>query len=267
MKRRLPPHGLLLLLLPALAAADPGALPLPWPAQKTEAKAGDFVLVPSRQFLDKALAAGKPNGFIYYAAWMTAPGATDSTVKNLAGSEFTMPNALIIPVKKGQKAAKGDVLLSHWTSGSGMERALVVGGTATEPEVLYLDITYDNPSGWGKKTDKLKPDTFHKLEKAWDLGTTVACKDKAGRLVGLAGADVLALSGAGSLWTAKKADCQSLPVVPSAKAGDKVKVVYLDKLMDGQVDKVDPAIGRVFATVTFAGKPTPVAAAYGNVLP
>jgi hypothetical protein len=261
-------------LLGAVAQAappGPGEIPLPWPVQKPPAKAGDFVLVPSRQFLDAAITAGRPDGFIYYAAYLVEPGEKESKVKGLAGSEFTMPNSLIIPVKKGQTAKKGDIVLSHWTSGSGMQRGIVVGGTATEPEVLYLDIGYDNPSGWGKKTDKLKPDTFHGLTGTWQLGTTAACKDgsdmKTGRLVGLTATDVLLLSDAGSLSMAKKDTCQSLPIVPKVKKGDKVKVVQYGHLADGTVDKVDPAIGRVFVTTQFAGKATPLAAAYGDVLP
>ena len=154
-------------------------LPIPDPfglgAAPTTARPGDFVVCPPREWIDKVLETGKPElqTFILYGARMVEPGPAESRVKSLTGKEMMIPNYLVVPIHRGQSAVPGDILLTVWQSGSGMQRAIVVeGGTPTEPMVRYLDIALDNPSGAGERADRCKPDTFHKLTDAWQVGTS-----------------------------------------------------------------------------------------------
>jgi hypothetical protein len=252
--------------------AAPGKSPFDYPVVKTAAKAGEFVLCPPRLWIDQAFEKGADKQtFIYYTAVMAEPGAADSKVKTLPGKEETIPNSMIVPIKKGGKAKPGDVVLTWWQTGSGLQRAMIVkGGTETEPKAMYIDMDYENPSGCGKKVDTLKADSFCRL-KLWDLGTAIAAKEKGtykhGQLVGIAGDKVLLVGFAGRMFVAKKADCVPLPVMPPAlKKGDTVTIPLFGGFTQGKVVKVDKAIGRVFVTYPFGGKEKTAAVAFGNVI-
>lgn len=255
----------------AKPAAAPGTIPFDYPVVETSAKAGDFVLCPPREWIDKGFAkGGDKTTFIYYGAKMLEPGKAESKVKRLSGSEMVVPNAMIVPIRKGETANPGDILLTRWQSGSGMQRAIVVeGGSPTEPKIRYLDIDYNNPSGAGKKVDTCKPDTFHKISREMEVGTAVAAKSRFGwkrwKIVGVAGDKVLGLGFAGKMTVLKKADCIALPVKPEVKEGDSVFVPYIGSMKKGTVKKVDAAIGRVFAEIEFGGKKKEVPAPFGDV--
>ena len=233
-----------------------GALPFDFDNPAIAAAAGQFVLAPSRQPLDEAL-GGSTGSFIYYGATMVSAGAIESTVRSLAGTEYTLPNALIIPIKPKQTAKKGDILLGHWESGSGLQRAIVVGGTATEPVVRYLDIGYDNPSGWGQKDDTFQPDRFQVLSEAGQIGATVACQGSGGYehgvLTAAYGDQVLVSGFAGSLKAYPRGECVDITPKPALKAGQTVQVPVIGKYTEGTVKSVDMATGRVTVTYTWGG--------------
>lgn len=266
--------GMALLMAAALAAQTPlkpGEIPLPYPVVATGAKAGDFVIAPSREFLDNAIAKGvDKTTFIYYGATMVTPGPAESQIKTLVGKVVTMPNSLIVPIRKGEKAQAGDVLLGVWQSGSGMQRSIAIaGGTPEAPKVRYLDIDYENPAGVGKKDDALKPDTFQKQSDGLIVGNVAAVKKgtsfERGIVVNVAGDKVLLLGFAGRLSVASKADCVPIPIKPKVKKGDKVLVPVFTGFKPATVDSVDEAIGRVFVTYEFGGKPQQKAIAFGDV--
>jgi hypothetical protein len=258
-------------------AAEPGTIPLEFPAVATKAQAGDWVLCPPREFVDRLQADGPvKTGLVFYSATMVEPGAVESKVINQAKKEMVIPNSLIVPIAKGQTAKPGDIILTWWHSGSGMQRALVVeGGTETQPQVLYLDISYDNPSGWGKKTDRCRADAFHKLDTAFQVGSTLAVKDpkrrdvyNRGLIVNAEGDKFLLLGFAGRLSVANKADCVALPIVPEGlKEGDAVRApTSFASMGKATVIKVDPAIGRVFIKAIAFGKEMEIAVAFGDVI-
>ncbi len=266
---------LLLLAGASVSAPAPGKIPLDYPVVPTTAKAGDWVLTPPRLWLDQAFEKGvQSQTFIFYAATMVKPGAAESTVKDLMGKEFAMPNSLIVPIRKGQKAAVGDIVLTWWQSGSGMQKSLVIqGGTPTQPKVLHLDLSYENPAGVGKKPDTLKPDTFHRLGKALEPGTMVTFKDgsfwKAGQVLNRTSAQVLYLGFAGRIGVVPAKACHALPVRPQGlKAGGQVMArSSLGSLQPARIAKIDPAIGRVFVTFPKAGDPKKVlAVAFGDLI-
>jgi hypothetical protein len=254
-------------------AKGPGKIPLDYPVVKTTAKAGDWVMCPPRLWLDDAFKKGADKqNFIFYGATMVTPGAAESKIKTLTNTEETIPNSLIVPIKKGETAKPGDVVLSWWQSGSGMNRAYVVkGGTPKEPKVMYLDIDYENPAGVGKKVDQLKPNSFHKLKTAMEPGTAVAFKNKGSYehaiVINTSGDKVLLLGFAGFMKVAKKSECVPLPIKPPAlKKGAKVMMPAIGSFREGTVIKVDPAIGRVFVEYLFATKKEKKAAAFGDII-
>ncbi len=276
-RRSLVCWALTLLWVETAIAAEPGKIPLDFPAVATTAASGQWVLCPPREFIDNAWAEGVlKTTFVYYAATMKEPGEWESTVTTLTKKDSVIPNSLIVPIAKGQTAKPGDIVLTWWHSGSGMQRAIVVeGGTETEPMVMYLDIAYDNPSGWGQKTDRCRPDSFVKLEKPLQIGTAVAVKDprmpnsfNRFQLVAAADDKLLLVGYAGRMSVASKADCVPLPIVPEGiKEGDKVFApVSFSKLDPFTVVKVDAKIGRVFVKAISFGKEKEVGVAFGDVI-
>jgi hypothetical protein len=248
----------------------PGEVPFEFPAIATSAKKGDFVLAPSRNWVDEAFEQGAANvTFIYYGAWMLDPGPKQSKLKTLPGQTMTLPNAMILPVGSGESAKPGDIVLTAWASGSGLMRAIVTGGDPTHPTVRYLDIDFDNPSGWGQKDDELPEKTFHVLAKAGELGTTLACKDGARSLrwilVQAAGDKLLGLGFAGKMRVLEKKTCVDVPIAPKLTPGSNVFVPVLGSFVPAKVVKVDAAIGRVTCKHSFGGKEQEVAIGFGNV--
>ena len=93
-----------------------------------------------------------------------------------------VPNSLLIPIYKGATAKKGDIVLTWWQSGSGMERAIVTDDSdPTQPKVHYLDLSYKGDgSGFAEKHDneQLKPNSFVVLNDGeWQPGAPLAVKD------------------------------------------------------------------------------------------
>jgi hypothetical protein len=251
---------------------EAGAVPFEFPAVKARSKQGDFVLAPSKGWIEEAFAKGADKQpFIFYGAWMLEPGEKASVLRTLPGQRVTIPNAMIIPVGTGESAKTGDIVLTAWASGSGMQRAIVVGGAPAEPSVRYLDLELDSPSGWGKKEDTLKPNTFHVLTKAGEPGTTVACKEgeRHTRFVIVTEADgkLLGVGFAGKMKVLPRATCKNVPIAPKVKVGDTVFVPVIGAFTEAKVTKVDEKIGRVWVKHEFGGQDTDEAFAFTNVLP
>ena len=269
----------LLASLVAAAGGDDGTVPkLDYPAVATSAKAGEWVLTVNKLQWARFIAKPDKEGVIFYNHELVAPGATTSRFKDLGG-ESSAPNSFIIAIPKGGKAKLGDVVLTWWQSGSGMERAIVVGAQdPTQPVVRYLDISYDNPAKGGPKRDtpigqmdeQLKPDTFTVIGKPFDVGTTVACKDdadhKLAHVVSVAGDRLLLQAFAGAIVARAKADCAALPVHPTTlKVKDKVIGDFSGTMHAATITKIEPKIGRVWVTFDGLGK-SEHALAYGNVI-
>lgn len=248
---------------PAATAAStlkPGEIPFSgFPTVATSAKAGEVVLCPSYTWIQDAATKGPDKvTFIFYDQKMSAPGDVESELEFLSPGKAKVANAYIIPIPAGQTAKVGDIVLTWWQSGSGMNRAIVVEASdPSEPTVRYLDIDYDNPakSRDGKTTigqmdEKLKPNSFVKLSSAWEPGTVIAVNDGASRkkvqVIRVAGDKVLTLAQAGRLQVYDKSAATPVPVKPSVKAGDKVKAPIYGNFQNVTVTKVDARNGRVF---------------------
>jgi hypothetical protein len=238
----------------------PGEIPFNgFPTVGTTAKADEAVLCPSFNWIEDAATKGPDKvTFIFYNQKMIAPGAVESEVEFISPGKRKVPNAYIIPIPAGQTAKVGDIVLTWWQSGSGMNRAIVVEASdPTEPTVRYLDIGYDNPakSRDGKTTigqmdEKLKPNSFVKINNVWEPGTAIAVNDGASRkhvqVIRVEGDKVLTIGGVGRLQVYDKSACTPVPVKPNVKAGDKVKVAVYGTFQNATVNKVDNRNGRVF---------------------
>lgn len=248
-----------------------------FPAVETTAKAGEVVLVPSYLWLQQANVNGPDKTtMIWYAQTMSAPDKEMSEV-DFMSEKRKVPNAYIVPVPAGAKAKKGDIVLTWWQSGSGMNRAIVTDdANPAEPVVRYLDIDYDNPAksrdgktGIGQMEEKLKPNSFVKINNTLEPGTSIAIQDganmKHAQVIRVAGDKVFVSEGAGRIAVYDKSRCTPLPVKSAAKAGETVKAVWAgSSFQSGTVTKVDSKIGRVFIKFDLDGKERAVA--FGDVM-
>jgi hypothetical protein len=247
-----------------------------FPKVNVTAKAGDYVLAPSYNWVKDAAEKGiETTSFIWYVQKMATPDSENSELQFLQ-ERHKVPNAYIIEIPPKQTAKKGDIVLTWWQTGSGMQRAIVVDDAdPARPIARYLDIAYDNPAKSrdgsttiGKMDERLLADSFVKL-KLWDAGTTVAVQDganqKAVKVIRVAGDQLLALDSGGKLKVYPKKSCQPVPLAPPINVGDSVKAPrYGQNFAHATVAKVDARNGRVF--VRFEGDKEDKAIALGDIL-
>jgi len=248
-----------------------GKVPFDYPMVTTTARPGDYVLAPPRAWLDEALENGADQQpFIYYGAWLQAAGKAGSVVRTKPGPEEEVPNSLLIPIRKGESAHSGDIVLTTWASGTGLQRAIVVEGSeATSPRVRYLDLALDHPTGWGEKIDTLPANTFHRLNEPGEIGTTLACKEGSRYVHRIvthrSGDQVLGLGFAGQLKVFPVGDCREVPLIPKAKPADRVFVPVLGTFTEAQVVKVDADAGRILVRYRVGDEKHETAVGYTNV--
>lgn len=236
-----------------------------FPSVDTTAKAGEYVLVPSYNWIEEA--AAKPAGevtFIWYDQQMRNPGKDFSEVEFLGGELKTVPNAYIIAIPKGQEAKKGDVVVTWWQSGSGLQRAIVVDDkNPAEPMVRYLDTGESF-----NEDEQLKPNSFF-VAKENDPGTTVAIEEgeylTQATLIREAGDKVFVCGFGGRVSVHPKSAVKPVPLKVSVKAGDEVKAVWVGGFKDAIVKRVDPRNGRVTVTWDSDGKDEAVVV-YGEII-
>lgn len=256
----------------AMPATGDARSPFSFPEVSWSAREGDHVLAPPREWVDAALEHGaETQAFVYYAARLVRRGPEASIVRTATGLVSTLPNAFVLPLRPGESAKKGQVVLTSWASGTGLQRAIVVGGAATSPRVRYLDIAYDAPSGWGQRDDTLPESTFHVLERPGEVGTTVACAEGGVRrrwiVVAAASGKVLGLGFGGLMRVLEAPACQALPLVPKVERGHAVEIAVGGVLVGGRVTEVQRDVGRVFVERTAGGKKLVEAVGFGNVAP
>ncbi len=249
-----------------------GRVPLPFPRVTTTARAGDFVLAVPGKLIAQAHHKGiRRQSVLFHGAWMVKPGVAQSRVKGRSGEEDVTPNAVIIPIRRGERARPGDVVLTAWASGFGMQRAVVIrGGKRKSPRVRYLDMKYENPAGLAREPDTLPPNTFHRLREPWEPGTSVAIRDEEGYRHGVVVSvreDKLLVIGFGrKLRVVQRADCVPLPVRPRLRRGDAVDIPHQGLFHPGVVKRLETRIGRVFVTVHPPGGARTVGVGFGNVI-
>lgn len=153
-----------------------------FPKTDTIAKKGEYVLVPSYNWLVDAMQKDPTKvTMIWYTQKMEEPGEEMSQVKFMSKTQ-KVPNAYIVPIPAGGTAKKGDIVLTWWQTGSGMQRAIVTDAKDPKaPTVRYLDLKYDNPAkdsksgkGIGQTDYEIKPDSFYPINAPMSPGTAVS---------------------------------------------------------------------------------------------
>jgi hypothetical protein len=254
-------------------AVDEGKIPLDYPVVASAARPGSYVLAPPREWIEQAFERGaEAQSFVYYGGWLRETGARSSRVEYLTGRKAVVPNSMIIAIRPRTTAQPGDIVLTSWASGAALQRAIVIDGGAPErPRVRYLDLELESASGWGKRADTLRENTFHTLDKPGEVGTTVACQDGPRRthwiITHRSQRKMLVLGFAGRLRVFDEDACRPLPLVPKLAAGDQAMVPVLGAFVAARVSRVEPQIGRVFVRVRSAGKDEERAPSFTNVAP
>lgn len=193
--------------------------------------------------------------YIFYNAVLTSVGDPHSTVRYF-GEDIEMPNAVIIPIPADQQAKKGDIVLTWWQTGSGMQRAIVKDASnPAAPKVDYLDLSYkEDGTGFANEhaNEQLKPNSFVVLKDgewqpgaqvvvsgdgSFDVGTLISCTDD----------KALLKCFAGKIRVYKKSACKVIPLNQNLKPGDEVMSIFAGSMKTGyKVKKVDEKIGRVW---------------------
>ena len=251
----------LAVMTPVMAQdSDNGAWPWDFPqGVKLKMEVGQTVLSPYTYY-PSSVEKGKPLReavLIFYDTTVKEVGAEKSVLSTHNG-EVEMPNALIIPLPSNAKAKKGDVVLTWWQSGSGLERAIVVDDSnSKEPKVCYLDLRWpDNPESpkleEKKKGEPLKPGSFAILKDGqWQSGAQVAIKKDnewlKGTLIHVEGNRVLVLGFGSKIEAYNKADVRLIPFKEKIKVGDKVWATWVNTYRPGYVvTAVDNESGHVY---------------------
>ncbi|MBO4372033.1 MAG: hypothetical protein J5826_03790 [Bacteroidales bacterium] len=244
-------------------AKEKGAFPWDFPEGTTNPgmEAGQTVLSCHSFYPSKIMESDEPENetYIFYSGELKTVGEAKSTVKGI-GSDAEMPNSLIIPIPKGQKAKKGDIVLTWWQSGSGMKRAIVTDASKPDqPKVDYLDMDWtEDGKGFANShaDEQLKPNSFVVLNNnEWTPGQTVIDEgngDKMYTIISVTDTQVLGCGFAGKISVLDRSTCKLIPLKQDLKAGDTVKGEFVGSLSDGfQVVKVDEKIGRVWVKDNF----------------
>lgn len=242
----------------ATAAGAPKAYPWDFPEgiALDNPEAGQYVLSPYT-FYPEALAEEDDPGsktLIFYSTTLAKYGDTHSTLDNLGEDPVEMPNSLIILLPKGEKAHVGDVLLTWWQSGSGLQRAIVTDASDPErPRVVYLDLNYGDDELANKyANEQLKPSSFDVLRDGeWQPGAAVAAFDgkewKSGILIHATDNKVLMIGFSGVVYAYNRSDCRLIPIKQDLKVGDEVMALFVSKFTPGyKITRIDRRVGRVW---------------------
>ena len=246
------------------AAQDNAAWPWDFPISTGEQLTdGELVLAPYT-FYKVAIDDGEDltrKSLIFYKTNLETAGTEKSVVNFM--EDYELPNSLIIGIPAGATAKKGDIVLTWWQSGSGMNRAIVRDNSnPAEPKVDYLDMEMDiDPNSSFNFADRyaneqLKPNSFIVLQDGeWEPGAQVAYKNErgewvAGKLIKATDDKVLVSGFSSRVAAYPRSDCKLIPMSDEGmKPGDTVSGLWIDEYRSGYtVDKVDTERGRVWVT-------------------
>lgn len=254
----------------------PGENPFGLASAPLRAQIGDFVLAPSPATLEQAFEQGpEQQTFAYHGAWIDELGPLETRVRFLTHERRTLPNALLVPIRRGGLASPGDTVLTARATGAGLVRALVVGGEPSTPQVTYLDpierVAQTPERAAAEQPDTLSRDTFHALREPGEPGTSVACRgevdDEPGIALRRGDGRWLVLGFAGRLRTYPDAACRGLPLRAAVEPGAGVRFPLLAGFGRGQVERVDAGRGRVWVEFRFAGERRFAGVGFGNFEP
>jgi len=247
----------------------PGEIPLDFPIVGTDAQVGEYVLAPSYDFIEDAwtdVADDLTPSFIFYSAKVIETGDAETKLDQTGGDEM-IPNSLIIRIPAGQEAHVGDMVLTWWQSGSGMERAIVVDDAdPTQPVVVYLDASWDE---FGEDEEQLEANSFIVLTNDWQAGTSIAYEGdydfEQWTVIRVEGDKVLAKGWGGTTAVLEKSKCTPIPITMDVAVGDVIQIPYIGSYQEGTVIKVDAAKARVWVETEWVGDIEEEAVCIGDI--
>lgn len=256
----------------AMSAAAQGTAEWPWDFPMSTGEQftdGELVLAPYTFYKgaidDKEDLTKKT--LIVYTTNLVKAGAEKSVVRY--NEEYELPNSLIIGIPEGATAKKGDIVLTWWQSGSGMERAIVRDDSdPAAPKVDYLDMDLKQEadgtlSGFAEShaNEQLKPNSFIVLHDGeWEPGAQVAHLNSWGKwvaatLIKATDDKVLVQDFGSKIATYPRADCKLIPLSDEdIKPGDEVYGAPINSYETFTVEKVDSERGRVWGTDRYGKK-------------
>ncbi len=254
----------------AEAQTDPKVWPWDFPMDiEIDAKPGQQILSNQEHYLDFIDRGEELVGktMLWYNTTIIEVGKEKSIVDQY-DNKVEVPNALIIPLGKSEKAKKGDILLTYGSSKRDMQRAIVIDdSTPTEPVVCYLDDDYTWPREFDspklaekQKGVKLEPGSFNVLKEGkFESGAQVAFNVngnmKYGTVVQVSGDKVLISAFASHLECTTKDNCKLLPFKEKFKVGDKVSAIDVSSYKPGYtVVNVDKEHGHLWVKNDDNGK-------------
>ncbi len=227
--------------------------------KKIKVHAGDYVLAPSKANYDTAMLRGIENTlFVFYPRKVL--GETDtSVILEEYGDTSNIPFYLVIPMQRNKKVIAGDIVLTWWQKGTGMQRAIVLNkDSSARPVVYYIDNQYSlyspatNVNYW---IDTLLPNSFLVIKDTLMPGRTVLEKSKdfsnSYLIVSISDKKILGLSWSGNIKILDKKDCIFVPFKKNIKAGDSVEVPYIGMYSRGKVISKWPDIGKLKVKIFF----------------
>lgn len=218
-----------------------------------------YVLAPSKANYDSALVNGLSSSiFVFYPRKVIVNSKDSVTLKQI-GDTVTLPSSLVIPLSENAKATKGDIVLTWWQSGTGMQRAIALNkDTSTTPTVYYLDNQY---SFYSKATDinfwidTLKPNSFIVLDDNLSSGKSIYVKKDYFSVfytvINQTADSVLALSWAGLLEVFANNEFFEIDINQQFSIGDSVFTPYYGTYTKGVVKEIWPDIGKITVDVFF----------------
>lgn len=257
-----------------------GENPFNLPSRPLGALVGDFVLAPSAATLEQAFEQGaEEQTFVYYGAVVDTPGPLETAVRFLTHERRTLPNALLVPIRRGALASPGEVVLTSRASSAGLARAIALGGEAAAPRVKYLDPPLrpglESPLGAEvlpvAAEDTLRRNSFHVLREPGEPGTTLACRSEGEAepviLLKVIDEQRLVLGFAGRLRVFPATACRALPIAFVPSLGQAVRFPLLAGFAEGRVQRVDVPDGRVWVRFERAGEAREIGVGFGNIEP
>lgn len=204
---------------------------------------------------------------IIYKTNLVKAGAEKSVVNYM--EDYELPNSLIIGLPEGATAKKGDIVLTWWQSGSGMNRAIVRDDSdPSAPKVDYLDMDLKlnadgTTSGFADDhaNEQLEPNSFIVLHDGqWEPGAQVAHLNDWGKwvaatLIKATDDKVLVQDFGSKIAVYPRTECKLIPMSDEGlKAGDEVYGAPINIYESFTVEKVDTERGRVWGTDRYGKK-------------
>lgn len=218
-----------------------------------------FVLAPSKSCYDTAITKGiKTSLIVFYPRKFISSKEKYSFLEEI-GDTVLLPDDLIIPLKKNQEVKQGDILLTWWQSGTGMQRAIVLSDkNKLKPVVYYLDnqfyFYYDesDPTFW---IDTLKENSYNILQDEWCSGHSIIVEINGVPsyyvIINSNENKVLALSWSGLLEVFDKKNCKPIPLNQNFVKGDSILAPYLGTYTKGIVRSTFKEIGKMKVDIQF----------------